>query len=315
MTGSLRSQWEFTPDEIWERLAAHEQAPLSLFADLFITVDDYLALRTPVARFGEISNDTAKAHDEFCGLKGIDFANETAIADFLPAAYEVISDYGIPGYDEHLKLLLRQFLRKYNLRYRLDDPFKLCFLLPGSFSNLYAEIQRLTAKDKHLSGLTRDFEHAFTEYARSTDPTDLKTCIHKANNLAEGLASNTMKYPANNTLGALCDQIKTWPHDKVKESLKNLYHFSSDFVGVRHAGRPNSCNRDLDQKDCVLTCLLLLTFSGYLTPGVDAQEILGSWPGAGLKRAKVFLPTAKPLFALSWPRKAKQWLSRFMPST
>jgi hypothetical protein len=124
-----------------------------------------------------------------------------------------------------------------------------------------------------------------------------------------------MKYPKKNTLGALCDQIKSWPHDKVRESLKDLYHFSSDFTGVRHGGRPMNCNRDLDQKDCVLTCLLLVTFSGYLTPGVDAQEILGSWPGAGLKHAKVFLPTAKSLFAHSWPRRAKQWLSRFMPST
>lgn len=284
-------------------------------ADLFTTVDDYLALPTPVVLFDEISNDPAKAHDAFCGLKGSDFANETAIADFLPAAYEVISDYGIPGYDEHLKLLLRQFLRKYNLRYRLEDPFKLRFLLPGSFSNLYAKLQRVAAKDKHLSELVRDFEHAFNEYAHSNDPTDLKTCIQKANNLAEGLASNTMNYPAKNTLGALCDQIKSWPHDKVRDSLKNLYSFCSDYAGVRHGGRPTACTRALDQKDCVLTCLLLLTFSGYLTPGVDAQEILGSWPGSGLKRAKVFLAPAKPLRSLSWPQRIRQWLSRFMPST
>lgn len=276
MTGSLRSQWEFTPDEIWERLAAHDQAPLSLFTDLFTAVDDHLALPTPVAQFDEVTNDTAKAHDAFCALKGSDFASETAVADFLASAHKVISDYGIPGYAELFKLLLRQFLRKYNLRYRLDDPFKLRFLLPGSFANLYAELQRLAATDRHLSDLVRDFEHAFNEYVRSNDPTDLKTCIHKANNLAEGLASNTMNYPAKNTLGALCDQIKSWPHEKMKESLKNLYQFSSDFTGVRHAGRPNNCNRALDQKDCVLTCLLLLTFTGYLTPQVDAQTVLGS---------------------------------------
>lgn len=35
------------PDEIWERLAAHDQAPLSLFTDLFTAVDDHLALPTP----------------------------------------------------------------------------------------------------------------------------------------------------------------------------------------------------------------------------------------------------------------------------
>jgi hypothetical protein len=235
----------------------------------------------------------------------------------LPAAYEVISEYGIPGYDEHLKLLLRQFLRKYNLRYRLDDPFKLRFLLPGSFSNLYAELQRVAAKDKHLSELIRDFEHAFNEYAHSNDPTDLKTCIQKANNLAEGLASNTMNYPAKNTLGALCDQIKSWPHDKVRDSLKNLYSFCSDYAGVRHGGRPTTCTRALDQKDCVLTCLLLLTFSGYLTPGVDAQEILGSWPRTGSKRTgRVFPPqmgmetAAKHWSVFAWPTRIKRWFNR-----
>lgn len=220
-----------------------------------------LPCRRPVAQFDEVTNDTAKAHDAFCALKGSDFASETAVADFLASAHKVISDYGIPATPSFSNCSSVNSSANTTSATRLDDPFKLRFLLPGSFANLYAELQRLAATDRHLSDLVRDFEHAFNEYVRSNDPTDLKTCIHKANNLAEGLASNTMNYPAKNTLGALCDQIKSWPHEKMKESLKNLYQFSSDFTGVRHAGRPNNCNRALDQKDCVLTCLLLLTFT------------------------------------------------------
>jgi hypothetical protein len=104
------------------------------------------------------------------------------------------------------------------IAHRLDDPFKLRFLLPGSFSNLYSELQRLNSTNGHLSGLLQDFEHAFDRYARTQDAADLKTCIAKASNYAEGLASTTHGNPG--TLGALCNHIGDWPHDKVKEALR-----------------------------------------------------------------------------------------------
>jgi len=68
-----------------------------------------------------------------------------------------------------------------------------------------------------------DFEKAFDRYARAQDSTDLKTCIAKASNYAEGLASATRG--GAGTLGALCNQLTDWPHDKVKEALQNLYKF------------------------------------------------------------------------------------------
>jgi hypothetical protein len=315
MTGSLRQTWIYTQGDLWEPLATFStkdaSAPPDIFTDLFESVNDYLAVPTPEPEFGEILNDDAKASARFLTLKGTDFVSESAIVEFLEAAHEAITDYDLPGYEELFKRLLREFLRKYNLRYRLDDPFTLRFLLPGSFTNLYGELQRLTTKDKHLSELIRDFEHSFNQYARSNDPTDLKTCIHKASNLAEGLASHTMNYPKKNTLGALCDQIKSWPHDKVGESLKNLYSFCSDYAGVRHSGRPKACNRTLDQKDCVLTCLLLLSFSGYLASGVDAQEILGSWTGGGPKR-----PSRRPALRTDMrSTRETSWISRLIKGT
>jgi hypothetical protein len=273
MTGNFRSQWECTPDEIWEPLAAHEQAPLSLFTDLFTSVDGYLALPTPVAVFDEITNDTAKAHDAFCVLKGMDFDTETALADFLASAHKVVSDYSIPGYAELFKLLLRQFLRKYNLRYRLDDPFKLRFLLPGSFSNLYAELQRVNVGNPQLLTLWSDFEHSFDRYLRSQENTDLRTCLSSAHRYAEGLAGSTCG--AADTLGNLCRQIHDWPHVTIREALKKLDGFCSDYPGIRHAGNSTSQLRILGGKDSVLISVLLLTFSGYLSPQIDAQVVLG----------------------------------------
>jgi hypothetical protein len=223
MIGSLRHHWEYAASEVWEPLAAHEKAPISLFNDLYDVVDEFLALPTSDDLYEEIRNDPEKAHSTFSALKGSDFVNETALVEFLEAAHQILDDYGITGYAEFFKLLLRNFIRKYNLRYRLDDPFKLRFLLPGSFTNLYMELHRLNTSNPHLSSLLFDFEHAFDHYARTQDATDLKTCIVKACNYAEGLASDTLGNPAtNNTLGKLAGTLTCWPHDKVKESLINL---------------------------------------------------------------------------------------------
>jgi hypothetical protein len=273
MIGSLRNHWEYTPEEIWEPLAARENSPPDLFNDLYGAANELLALPTSDALLEDIRNDAAKAHDAFFALKGSDFRDETAIVEFLEAANEVIADYELSGYTEFFKLLLREFIRKYNLRYRLDDPFKLRFLLPGSFTNLYSELQRLNTSNGHLTDLLRDFEHAFDRYARAQDPSDLKTCIAKASNYAEGLASATHGQPG--TLGVLCNQIGDWPHDKVKEALQNLYKFCSDYPGIRHAGSPKGMRRNLSVKDSTLICLLLLGFAGYLSPSVDERSVLG----------------------------------------
>jgi hypothetical protein len=273
MTGSLRNHWEYTPVEIWEPLAARKNSPPDLFNDLYGVANELLALPTSDALLEDIRNDAAKAHDAFFALKGSDFRDETAIVEFLEAANEVIADYELSGYTEFFKLLLREFIRKYNLRYRLDDPFKLRFLLPGSFTNLYSELQRLNTSNGHLTDLLRDFEHAFDRYVRAQDPSDLKTCIAKASNYAEGLASATHGQPG--TLGVLCNQIGDWPHDKVKEALQNLYKFCSDYPGIRHAGSPKGMRRNLSVKDSTLICLLLLGFAGYLSPSIDERSVLG----------------------------------------
>ena len=276
MTGSLRNHWEYTPVEIWEPLAARENSPPDLFNDLYGAANELLPLPTSDALLEDIRNDAAKAHDAFFALKGSDFRDETAIVEFLEAANEVIADYELSGYTEFFKLLLREFIRKYNLRYRLDDPFKLRFLLPGSFTNLYSELQRLNTSNGHLTDLLRDFEHAFDHYARTQDSSDLKTCIAKASNYAEGLASFTLGNPTTgNTLTVLANSLTCWPHDKVRESLVNLYHFCCDYPGIRHGGTPANKRRELTAIDSTLVCLLLLGFAGYLSPNVDERSVLG----------------------------------------
>lgn len=282
MSGSLRSAWEYLAAELWEPLAEYSvknaAAPSDLFRDLFAEANEHLAVPQDEKgpRFVSVRNDLSAARVEFLALRGTDFASESAIVHFLEEAQAVIAGYEIPGFEDLYRRLMRDALRKFNLRYRLDEPFILRFLLPGSFSNLYTELHRLNIGDYHLAGLLTDFEKAFDRYARTQDPTDLKTCIGKASNYAEGLASVAAGIPAaGNTLGALCNQIGDWPHDQVKEALQKLYKFCSDYPGIRHAGNPAGVRRDLATRDVTLASLLLLSFSGYLVPSLDQQVVLG----------------------------------------
>ena len=286
MTGSFRKAWAYTPADLWEPLASHTgkalsgkdvAAPDDLFSDLFAVADDYFGVSTPETVFEECRNDPVAARFRFLAIKGTDFASESDIVFFLEAARDVIADYEIPGFEDCYKRLLRGVLHKYNLRYRLDEnpggEIVLRFLLPGSFTNLYAELQRLNAGNPHLTALLRDFEEAFDAYVRKQSESNVKTCIAKASNYAEGLASATHGTPG--TLGTLCNQIGDWPHDKMKESLQHLYKFCSDYPGFRHAGTAASAKRALASRDSSLASLLLLSFSGYLSPQLDEHTVLG----------------------------------------
>ncbi len=286
MTGSFRKAWTYTPADLWEPLAAHTgkalsgsdvAAPDDLFIDLFAAADDFFGVSTPDAVFEECRNDPAAARTRFLAINGTDFASESDLVFFLEEARDVIADYEVPGFEDCYKRLLRGFLHKYNLRYRLDEnpggEIVLRFLLPGSFTNLYAELQRLNAGNPHLTALLRDFEEAFDAYVRKQSESNVKTCIAKASNYAEGLASATHGTPG--TLGALCNQIGDWPHDKMKESLQHLYKFCSDYPGIRHAGTATSAKRALASRDSSLASLLLLSFSGYLSPQLDEHPVLG----------------------------------------
>ena len=76
-------------------------------------------------------------------------------------------------------------------------------------------------------------------------------------------------------MGALCNQISDWPHDQVKEALQRLYKFYSAYPGIRHAGNPTGVRRTLAVRDSTVMSLLLLSFTGYLSPLVDEKTVLG----------------------------------------
>jgi len=309
MSGSLRNAWAYVPVELWEPLADYSatdaSAPPDLFNDLFATADEFLSPRPTDNELEEVRNDPDKAERRFLALNGTDFASESAIVHFLEEARDVIADYEIPSFEDLYCRLLRNFLRKFNLRYRLDEPFTLRFLLPGSFTNLYAELHRMNTTNPHLAGLWSDFETGFDQYARTQGTLDLRTSIARASNYLEGLASATNGRPG--TLGKLCDGLTDWPHDKVKEAVQNLYKFCSDYPGIRHAGTPGNSRRQLDTRDSVAINVALMALAAYLGNGLDQGAVLGTGPtGTVRPRASMVVHGA--------PSNRAGWMQRVLRS-
>jgi hypothetical protein len=137
--------------------------------------------------------------------------------------------------------------------------------------------------------LWSDFEAAFDHYARIQGDSELRTSIAKTSNYLEGLASVTNGKAG--TLGKLLDGLSDWPHDKVKEAVKNLYGFCSDYPGIRHAGTPTHKKRQLDRRDSVAINVSLMALAAYLSKGLDQGEMLGIGARGAIRGPVIALPS------------------------
>jgi hypothetical protein len=203
------------------------------------------------------------------------FSGDPALARFFQNAYDVFNEFD-EGLCQEFVRLLKEFLASRNLRYELQpSPFRLHPHLPGIFAALFAGISNAAEQDGDLSELMKDFEHSFYSVSQSHRETDMKTCISKACMLAEKIGSLNPDKGKANTLGAMCDRIPCWPHAKLQEAVKSIYHFCCDYPGIRHAGDSASRIRSLEVTDSIIVPLMLLTASGYFLTLKDITEITG----------------------------------------
>jgi hypothetical protein len=276
MTGTLTEDWSLMWREVWHKLAETSQAPPDLFIQLFNTATEYLAAPPTGADYDPIHNDPLKARRAFQKLKGRDFKGEAAIIGFLEAAHATIGEFSMVPLSKRYVTNIARFLVRYNLRYRVVEPFKFRLLLAGTFAGLYSELERLNAVDPNVAQLMEDFEHSFDSYVRSQRQGDIKICISKAAMYAEGMAS--LAANSHGSLGDLCDRLNCWPHGAVKRAVKAAYGFCSDYPGVRHGNAGSGKIRELEGRDAIFLSLLFLSLSGYVTESIDTREVLGQPP-------------------------------------
>lgn len=272
MIGILTDHWRYTWSDVWSVLAKSRRAPSDLFIDLYRDVTDFLENPPEYKQFELAMNDPMQARQAFEQIRGQDFGSELSVIGFLESAFDTIQDFGIPRFEKLYRYLVRSFIKKYNLGYRVDDPFRLRLVLPGVFTSFYEDLTRANRTDPHLKALMTNFEMTFGSYARTKQTHELNACISNAFIYAEGLAGKSSG--KSGSLGKLCDCLQCWPHSTIRESLKVLYGFRNDYPGLGHGSSHKGKLRDLEPRDAIVVCLLLLSFSGYLTNEVKIADFL-----------------------------------------
>lgn len=271
MKGQFKAVWEKTWNEIWWPLSKHDEAPEDLFCELFREISKSLFSTLRPEQLADIIDNKLQAKETFQNLSSSEVRSERAIVFFLESTHDVLSEVSDP-LAEYYVVLLKSFIENYSLRYDFLNNKTLCPTIPGIFSSLFIELKTLTQMDPHLSELTTEFDAAIKELRLGITESKIKICISKQMNLLEALGS---KLPGvtGNTLGAICNQANTWPHDKVKEGIQNLYKFASDYPGIRHGGNSASANRTIQLRDLIAVTVLLVGYTPYLSEQFDLEKI------------------------------------------
>jgi hypothetical protein len=220
-------------------------------------------------------NDPQSSRDEFEKITANEIAGERALVSFLEAVHGALEEFEKPGDDSLTNRyfnLLDAFIEKFSLRYDLRRPCIICPTLPGVFASLVRDLRVLASADPHLDGLMKDFENAVRDLRQDCSDGRIKTCIQKQVNFLEAIG-RMCPGVTGTTLGVICDQVGTWPHEKLKSAMKDLYGFASDYPGIRHGGTPASALRAVDMRDMVAMSILLAGFTPYLSNGLNPELV------------------------------------------
>lgn len=272
MRGELLDVWSETGREIWLPLMDHEGVPDDIFCELYRALAPALTSRPSIEALSDIIDDPAQSRQAFEKTSANDIAGERAAVTFVEAAHSALDELAGDELSNRYFNLLATFINKFSLRYDLRRPCTLCPTLPGVFASLVRDLRVLTGRDAHLDALMKDFENAVRDLRHDCSDGRIKTCIQKQMNLLEAIG-RTAPGVTGTTLGVICNQVGTWPHEKLRDAMKNLYGFASDYPGIRHAGTPANALRTVDMRDMVAMSILLAGFTPYLSNGLNADVV------------------------------------------
>ena len=273
MLGDFSGVWPETWRAIWLPLAEEESSPPDLFCELYRELGNALYERPTIEALADVIDDPAQSWSAFEFSATYKFASEKALVRFFESVFEVLVDLGGDELANRYFCLLSAFIEKYNLGYSLRRPCELSPTLPGMFADLANSLKQLASRDEHLAALYRAHEEAIRDLRFGATEERIKTCISKQVNLMEAIAA-TADEVTKLTLGDMCDQLQFWPHATIRESLKKLYGFASNYPGIRHAGNPASQLRPIEHRDLAALSILLMGYSPYLTSALKTNLAL-----------------------------------------
>lgn len=274
MRGEILPAWQEMWPHVWKPLdsRAKRLGHRDLFCELYRELNTVRVAPMSIEEIADVTDDVNHARRQFRKIKPQDLKGEGAVIVFLEATFEVLEELGGDALANKYFILLDEFLATFSLRYDLRRPCNLCPTLPGVFASLMRDLRVMASQDAHLNGLMKDFEDAVRDLRYGCSDSRIKTCMGKQFMLLEALGA-LVPGVTKSTLGDMCDQIGTWPHATIRESLKKLYGFSSNYPGIRHGGNPRGVIRDIEMRDMVAMSILLAGFTPYLTNLIDADAV------------------------------------------
>jgi len=273
MRGEFVGVWSETWREVWSKLAKHRAAPNDLFCELFRDVEPAFQVRLNEAvELADIVDNPDQSKRAFRAIKAPHLRGEIVLIEFLERVHPTLIDIGGDELGNRYFNLVEVFIEKYSLRYDLRRPFTLHPTVSGMFSRLMRDLGIFANQDVALAPLMHDFQESIRDLRADSSAGRIKTCIHRQMNLLEALAQRCPNVNPG-TLGAMCNDVQTWPHATVKDAMKKLYGFSSDYPGIRHAGNPAGALREIEMRDLVGMTVILAGFVPYLSDGLDAAVL------------------------------------------
>jgi hypothetical protein len=272
MRGEFIGVWADTWQHIWMPLIDHEDVPEDIFCELYRELAPALQVTPSVEALADIIDNPAQSREAFERTRASDLAGERAVATFLEAAHPALDELAGDQLSNRYFNLLTGFIEKFSLRYDLRRPCIICPTLPGVFASLVRDLHALSSQDAHLDSLMKDFEDAIRDLRTDCSDGRIKTCIQKQVNLLEAIGRRCPGVTAT-TLGAISNEVATWPHEKVRDAIKALYGFASDYPGIRHGGTPGSVLRAIEMRDMVAMSILLAGFTPYLSDQLNADAV------------------------------------------
>lgn len=280
MRGEFIGVWSETWREIWLPLIDQplgeddEGVPDDIFCELYRALAPSLATRPSVEDLADIIDNPAQSREAFEATTANDFADERALVGFCEAAHDALDELGGDELSNRYFNLLSGFIDKFSLRYDLRRPCFLCPTLPGVFASLVRDLRALSNQDPHLDALMKDYEDAVRDLRFGCTNGRIRTCIGKQFMLLEGLGALAPGV-TKGTLGDMCDQLGSWPHATIRDALKKLYGFASDYPGIRHGSSAKGALRTIEMRDMVAMSILLTGFTPYLETRLSADAVFG----------------------------------------
>jgi hypothetical protein len=272
MRGEFIGVWSETWREIWSEIADNEAAPLDLFCELFRELAGGLKLPPSIEELADIIDNPDQSRKAFQNTLSDHLTGERAIVVFLENAYGVLDELAGDALSNQYFNLLSEFIDKFSLRYDLRRPCILCPTIPGMFASLVRDLRVVTGQDIHLSARMKEFEDSVRDLRYGCSDGRITTCIGKQFMLLEAMAA-VCPGVTKKTLGEMSDQLGNWPHATIRESLKKLYGFASDYPGIRHGTSSKGAIRAIEMRDMVAICILLAGFTPYLIDQFNADLI------------------------------------------